>query len=814
MLSVRDLRFAFRSLARVPGFSLAVILTLALGIGANTALFSVVRGTLLRPLPNRDGDRLVYLKQSAKGAGQENVLFSVPEIIDYRDGSKSLRGFAQYSEIQATLLGSEEPVRVDAGVVTGNYFDVMGLAPVAGRLFGDRDDGPNAASVMVLTQAYWLQHFGGAPDVVGRTMRFNGAPITIVGVAQDAPRYPGETDVYVNMVTSPHHMSATMVTGRTHRMTELFARLAPNATVPQARSEIARLASNVHADHPEVYEKAAKYEVAVTPLHEVLNERATLTFWLLMGAAAFVFLIACANVANLTLIRGIARERELIVRRAMGAGAVKLRRLILAENLILALAGSALGLVIAYAGLGLLVSFAKQLTTRGGEIRLDGAVLGFTLVVALAAAVVLAFVPNVGAEGTLATALARGKRTTAGRGRQRLQRGLVVVQVAVSVVLLTGAGLLVRTLMKLQVVDPGVGIENVLTMEVPMDGSGRTSEQALTVYQQMRDRLVALPGVREVGMGSNVPLRGVDFKLDIKADGRAVDPSEPTPNSTFRTASPEYFRATGIPLLEGREFAATDRKGSPFVAIINQTLAKRLFGDRDPVGQRIAWTGDVLRFVPISGDWRTVVGVVGDTRDAGLDADPDAAMYMPFGQEEIFTGAFIVRASTDPKPLAAAVTRAIRSVDPQALVEKVQTLEQVRDDGVAPRRVNALLVTAFGALALLIAAVGIAGVLAFSVRARTGEIGIRMSLGADTFRVQRMVLGEGWVLLGIGLALGIVGALGASRLLSKLLFGVTPTDPITVSVVAVLMAVVGTLACWLPATRAAKVEPAVALTAE
>jgi len=815
MISIRDVRYAVRSLARVRGFTTAVVLTLALGIGANTAIYSVVRGALLRPLPNRDGDRLIYLRQSAPLAGQDNVLFSVPEVVDYREGTSALQGFAEYSEIPATLLGEEDPARVLAGVVTGNYFEVMGLAPVLGRLFESIDDGPNADPSMVLTQAYWLQHFGGDRDVVGTTVRFNGGPVTIVGVVQDAPRYPGETEVFVNMVTSPHHLDATMITGRTHRMTEVFARLAPGSTLEQARAEVERVESNVHADHPEVYEAAAGYDIRVAPLREVLNERATLTFWLLMGAAAFVLVIACANVANLTLIRGIRRERELIVRRALGAGAARLRKLLLAENLLLALAGSAFGLVIAYSGLGLLIAFAEQFTTRGDEIQLDGTVLAFTLGVALVTGVILAFVPAVGAEGGLATSLANaGRRTTTGRGRQRLQRSLVVLQVAVSVVLLTGAGLLVRTLVKLQEVDAGVRAENVLTMEVPMDGTGRTSPEQLTLYEQMRDRIAALPGVVEVALGSTVPLRGEDFRLDVKAEGRPIVTGEPTPNAIYRTASPEYLRAAGIPLLQGREFESTDRDGTALVVMLNRTLAERLFGDRDPIGQQVAWTGDVLRFIPVTGDWRTVVGVVGDTRDAGLDAEPPPVMYLPFAQEVIFSGSFLVRTGGDPETLASAATQAIRSFDAQALVENVQTLEQVRDEDIAPRRVNTMFVTSFGALALIIAAVGLAGVLAFSVSSRTGEIGIRASLGADATRVKQMIIGEGWALLAGGLLLGVIGSLGATRLLERLLYGVTPDDAVTITSVVLLMAAVGTLACWFPAARAARVEPAEALRAE
>jgi predicted permease len=442
-------------------------------------------------------------------------------------------------------------------------------------------------------------------------------------------------------------------------------------------------------------------------------------------------------------------------------------------------------------------------------------VLAFTLAVALVTGILLAFVPNVGAEGTLAASLvSAGKRSTAGKGRQRMQRALVVLQVAVSVVLLTGAGLLVRTLMKLQRVDSGVRIENVLTMEVPMDGTGRSSDEQLVLYRQMRDRIATLPGVTEAAIGSTVPQRGPEFQLEIKADGRPVVPGEPTPQAVYRTSSPEYFRAAGIPIVQGREFASTDTRGTSRVVILNETLAKRLFGDRDPIGQRVAWTGDVLRFIPVSGDWRTVVGIAGDTRDNGLDAAPPPIMYQPFAQEEIFSGAFIILTGSNPEGLATAATEAIRSFDAQALVERVETLEQVRDAGVAPRRVNTMLVAAFGALALIIAAVGLAGVLAFSVNSRIGEIGIRMSLGADAMRVKRMVLGEGWALLAGGLVLGVVGSLLASRLLSALLYGVTPNDMFTVGTVVLLMALVGTLACWFPAARAARVEPAEALRAD
>src|SRR5919199_3818769 len=760
MTFLSEIRLALRGLGRARGFAAAVVLTLALGIGANTAMFTLLRGTLLRPLPNREGERLVYLRQSARGAGQENVLFSVPEIVDYRSGAKTLTGVAEYSSMTFTLLAGEVPVHVQAGVISGNYFDVMGLAPVLGRVTGPQDDGPNAPSVAVLSHQFWMRHFGGDRTVVGKTVRINDRPSTIIGVAQRVPQYPTRTDVFVNMVTSPHHMSATMVQGRTHRMTHVFARQAPTASLEQTRAEIARISANVYRDHPDAYERAARYAISVAPLREALNERASLTLWLLMGAATFVLLIACANVANLTLMRGVRREREMVVRAALGAGTWRLRRLLLAENLALALVGGALGVLVAFAGLELLKGFARQLTPRADEIRVDGLVLAVSLATSVLAAIVLSFVPRL-SDSALAAA---GKRTTAGRGTQRLQGGLVVAQLAVCVVLLTAAGLLVRTLAKLQSVETGVRAENVLTMEVPIEGDAIPRSEKLTMYERMRDRVATLPGVQVVSLGSNVPLRNNIFVLEVKAEGRVLGTGEAIPRATYKTADPDYFAAAGIPLLKGRAFSSTDRRGTARVVMLNKTLAERLFPNQDPIGRQIAWTGEVLKFIPVTGDWRTVIGVVGDTRDAGLDSDPTPTVFQPFAQEELFNAALVIRTTSNPAALEPTVIRAIRELYPQQLIENVATLEEVRDATVAPRRLNALFVASFGALALVIAIVGIAGVLAFSVSSRTTEIGIRMSLGADASRVRRMVLGEGGVLLAVGLGAGLVGAVLASRL--------------------------------------------------
>jgi predicted permease len=618
-------------------------------------------------------------------------------------------------------------------------------------------------------------------------------------------------DALMNMVISEHHTSAMMVQGRTHRMTEMIARLAPGATLDRARTQVKAVTERVHAEFPDAYDKGAHHRVTVSPFREVLGEKARLTLLLLMAAATFVLIISCANVANLTLMRGVRREHELVVRAAMGAGTARLRRLLLAENLVLATAGAALGLLIAVGGVKLLVSLAERYSPRAGEIRLDGAVLAFTLLLTLVVALLLSYAPPLAREGKLGALVTGGARgASGGVGRQRLQRALVVAQVAVSVVLLTGAGLLTRTMLQLSDVKDGLGARNVLTMEVPL-GYTRPAAELRSTYERMRMEVAALPGVQEVSVASTMPLRSTEFALEIKAEGQVLRPGEAMPRAEFRTASPEYFRASGVPLLKGREFLNTDTEQSARVVIINRTLAEKLFPGRDPIGQRVAWTGDVLRFIGVSGDWRTVVGVAGDTRDGGLDAEPGPVVYQPFAQEMPYSGGLVIRTAGNPTSLVGQATRLVRGVVPQEPIENVKTVSEIRDESVAPRRLNAALVSSFGLLAVVIAAVGIAGVLAFSVSARTKEIGIRMSIGADAGRVQRMILSEGGVLLLAGLVLGIAGSLLATRTIQGLLFGVAPHDPTTLAGVAVAMVAIGVAACWLPALRASKIDPAVTI---
>jgi putative ABC transport system permease protein len=816
---VADIRYALRALRRSPGFTAVVVTTLALGIGANTAIFSVVRGVLLKPLPHRDGDRLVYLRHSREGAGGENITFSVPEVRDLRTGAPSLAGIAEYSSWSVIHQGSEGAERIRVGLVTGNYFEVMGLSTVIGRPTGRSDDGPDAPPVAILTHEFWVKRFGGDPAIVGRQLTLDRRPVTVIGILQPAPFFPEQVDALLNMVNSDHHVGASMVEERTHRMTEVVARLAPGTTLEQARAQLAGVYARLHRNYPEAYDPESRYRVTLTPFKSVLGERARLTLWLLMGAAAFVLIISAANVANLTLMRGVRREHELVVRAALGAGAARLRRLLLAESLVLTILGAILGIAVAVSGIGLLTSLAERYSPRASEIRLDVVVLAFALTLSVLLAALLSFIAWLPKEGTLAVAISTGvRRASGGLRKQRLQRALVVVQVAVSVVLLAGAGLLTRTLIRLAEVDTGLTTEQVLTMYVPLltraDRSNPAAEAvAKEQYEHMRRELAALPGVVDVGVGS-APLRPSEVVWEVKAEGGAPAAGSDPPRAEVRSANPEFFRAAGIPLLQGRPFASTDGLVSPGVVIINQTLATRLFPHENPLGRRIAWTGDILRLYPSSGDWRAIVGVAGDIRHGEPDAAPRPAVYVPLAQMEQLGGSLAIRADSNVAGLAAAATRIVRRIAPTAPIENVMTLAQYRDQALSPRRLNAVLVSSFGMLAVIIAAVGIAGVLGFSVSARTNEIGIRMSLGADPGRVERMILGEGVVLLAGGLVLGVAGAFFAVRVVKGLLFGVAPHDPSTFIGVAVLMAAIGVVACLVPALRAARIDPAIAMRAE
>lgn len=816
MYLMSHFRYAVRSLVRTPGYVLAFVLTLGLGIGANTAIFSVINGVLLQPLPYPDADRIMYVKQVATSGGTSNSDFSFLEVSDYREQATVFDEVVEFGDWTFNVLGRGEPHLATGGLVTSNFFDVLGLRPILGRMLVPEDKSQDATPVAVLTHEYWSRIFGADSSVIGQTLDLTVKRATIVGVLEPGSHYTAfrrRQDFYVNYSANDHYMGAAMQDQRTHRMTSVFARLAPDATVEMARTQVRDIASRLYGEFPEAYPESRGYEVRVTPWLEELTAQARPTLFILFGTAAFVLLIAAANVANLTLTRLIRRERELAIRAALGAPRARLRGQLLAENLLLSLTGATLGLVLAVTGLDLLVAYTARFTPRTGEIGIDLFVLAFTLVIAVGAAMLFAWAPSLPVADDLGTSLtaAGGGRATGAVTRRRAQRALVVSQVAISFVLLVGAGLLVRSLWKLSQVDPGFDTENVLSMGVP-DFSQQGGGQILEFGQSLVNRVSGHAGVHGAAMAQGAPLGGNLFttQMRFRVEGQPEDPNPVTPMTTQQVASASYFETVGTPIVRGRAFRESDQADSiPEVVILNQSMADFYFRDQDPIGRRIS------RF--LFGDrwtsWYTVIGIAADAKETGLDHEPTHTYYLPTTQRSVGQ-TLLVRTAGAALPMAGQVMEEVRALDRNRPIVNVQTLEDLRSDQMAPQRLNATLFLVFAVLALVIATVGIAGVLSFSVSQRTNEFGIRMTLGADQRRVLKMVLGEGAALALIGLAVGGVGALALSQFLSGLLFEIQPTDPITFFGVAGVLAVIAVAASLVPARLATGVDPMHALRSD
>ncbi len=810
---MRDMRHAVRGLGRNPGYALVFVLTLGLGIGANTAMFSAVNAVLLKPLPHEDGDRLVYLRHAAPLAGLDNVLFSVPEIEDLRSGVSSLAAVAEFSSMNFTMLGQGDPRRVTAGIVTGNYFGVMGLEASTGRVIGEGDDGEEAPPVIVLSDRYWRNTFGADPGVVGRVVEMNGRSATVVGVADPAPPYPEATDIYVNMAASPHHLSASMNHDRRHRMTEVFARLAPGASAESVRPEVEAIARRSRSDHPGAYDEGSGYEVTVTPLKRQLTERARPTLLLLLGTATLVLLIACANLANLTFTRVLRRGQELSIRLSLGGTRWGLRRGLLAESLILAAVGAVVGVLFASVSLDLIIAYAERFTVRASEIALDGTVLSFALLAAVGASLFFTFLPALPGSTGIGALTRSGTRLTIGGRARTVQRALVVAQIGSSFVLLMGAGLLVRTMIHLARVDPGYDTAEVLAMDIPARGNGLSDEENRVQYLGILDGVESLPGVERAALTTVVPLQGGRFSSEFEVEGHEPQPGAPTPRAELRVISPAFFETLGIELLAGRGFRNSDLPDAPKVVVINEAMAREFFGGRDPVGGQLAWTNEMMEmYLGVGPEWRTVVGVVRDYQE-GLDAPAEPTVYNMYGQIHL-AGSMVVRLLDSPEVVMPGIREVVLSFDPNQPIDNVATIEALGSDAVAPQRLNAILLGGFALLALLIASVGIGGVLAFSVSARTREFGIRGALGAARHQIWGIVLAEGATLAGGGVALGVVGALLLTRFIAGLLVEVPALDPVTFVAVGLLLGAVAIGAASIPALRAAAVDPIESLNRE
>jgi predicted permease len=815
MSFLHDLKFALRSLWRAKGLSLTVALTLALGIGANAAIFSVVRGVLLRPLVNRDEDRLVYIRQSAPGIGVENTAFSVPEIIDLRSGLKSVSALGDFSTITFTMVGLGEPRQVRAGVVSGSYFEVMGLRPVLGRLVNAGDDGPNAAGVAVLTHRFWTTSLKGDPTVIGKTVRLGTRSATIVGVLEPSVPYPSETELIANVVTSAHHMSATMVTGREHRMTEIFGRLAPGVELEAARAEIQAVHKGIVTSHPETYKAAADYRVSTVRLRDQITSRARTVLLVLLAASALIFVIACSNVANLILARSVRRESELAMRAALGAGAGALRRTLLAESLVLCVTGAVLGVLIARPMVAVLARYASRFSVRALDLTLDSSLLWVGVALSITAALLLAFVPRLPTSDTSrGLALSSGGVRITGSTTRRL-RAFAVIQIAASFVLLAGAGMLLRTLLALQATDPGFNT-SVLAVNVPVSSFGRTPEQVRGLYKEIQRRLAEVPGVERVAVGGSVPWRdagnfGPGFQFSV--EGRTHVPGEDDPHAKFRSVSPGFFAALGIPIVAGRDFTDADRQGAERVVIIGATLAQQMFPGVDPLNRHLMWTDSVMRFIGISTEPRRIVGIVADVNDERIEPTPSLLVYHPV-EQEIGSGRLFVHARTDPYALVPTITRIVRELSADTPVERASTLEDVRAEVLAPNRLNTIVFGGFAAVALAISIVGVAGVLAFSVSGRIREFGIRLAVGSQPRHLLAGVLTEGVAMAGLGIIAGAAGGFALAKIVASYVQDVQMPGMLPLIGSAVVLLVAAIIASVLPAARAARVDVMQALRAE
>jgi predicted permease len=814
MSIITDFKFAFRSLARVKGLAITVIATLALGIGANAAIFSVVRGVLLRPLVNKDEDRLIYVRQSAMGIKAENAKFSVPEIRDLRGAVKTLSAIGEFSTIDFTMVGLGEPRVVRAGVVSGSYFDVMGLRPVLGRLIDATDDGPQAAGVAVLTHRYWTTALASDPTVIGKTIRLSDRSASIIGVVEPSVPYPAQTEIIANIVTSPHHLSATMTEGRVHRMTDLFGRLAPGMDLDAARAELRTAHAAMVNDHREDYPKKADFQIDAVKLRDQITAPARTVLLVLLAASGLVFVIACSNVANLILARSVRREGELAIRAALGASAGALRRTLLAESLLLCGAGAALGVAIAWPMVAVLARYAARFSVRALDLTIDPSLLWVGVGLALVSAVLLAFVPRLPSSDTSnGSGLSNGSvRITSGTNRRL--RLFAVTQIAASFVLLAGAGTLLTTLYALQRARTGINTHNVLALHVPVNFT-RPREQSLPLYREALRRIGELPGVEQVSIGTLVPWReaGAFFEAQFTVDGYAKADGEDDPRARFRTVSPGFFASLGVPLLAGRDFNANDRGDSEKVVIVSQSVAQRLFPNQDAVNRRLMWTDPVMKFIDVSTGPRRIIGIAADIDDENVIPGPALTVYHPL-EQEFGGGRVFVHARTDPYALVPPITRIIRDLSPEQPVERAATLDDVRAEVLAPDRLNALVFGVFAAVALTIAVVGVAGVLAFSVSARTREFGVRLAIGLQPRRLLTGVLGEGAVMAGGGILAGVISGIVLARLATSYVTDVHMPGWLPMLGAAVLLVVAAILASLMPAARASRVDVVQALRSE
>jgi predicted permease len=815
----QDVKYAARMLRKKPGFAFVAVLTLALGIGANTAIFTVVHAVLLRPLPFKNSEQLVRVTSDLQKINVPDAGLSASELFDYRERSELFQEISGIYPIDANITWVDQPERVEALLVDVNYFSLLGIDAQLGRVFQQDDYQPGIAEVAVISDGLWRRRYGADPEVIGKKFRLDNDLYVIVGVAPPDFRHPGrslQTEVEVwapsGWIASPFGKPV-----RTARfLAGSIARLKPGITIAAAQARLDRLAEELRQEYPNDYPEKAGWTPRIVNLHEDLVGNVRPALLVLLAAVAFVLLIACANVANLLLARASTRQREIAIRRALGANRMRLIRQLLTESFLLSLIGGVLGVLIAVWSVDALVGLSPTNIQRLGNISVDSSVLGFTFAVSLLTGVIFGFVPAIQASNpdlqeTLKDA-ARG--STEGARRSRLRNLLIVSEFALALMLLISAALLMRSFWRLQNVDPGFAAENVLTARLwlpqpnqPESGPYFTHSSRIALYKQLHERLSELPGVQVVGGTTRLPFDGSRSSAPFIIEGQALESSDFN-LTEFAAASPGYFGAIGIPLIKGRLFTEQEDENAPGVIVVNQSFAQKYFLNEDPIGKRIRLGRQSQN------PWLTIVGIVRDVKSEGLDIETKPQMYRSVHQASSLLFTLVIRTAANPSGLTEAVRNEVRSVDPDLPVFGVRTMEEVMANTVVQRRFAMVLLGMFAFVALALSSIGIYGVISYSVSQRTHEIGVRLALGASSRDILQLIMIQGVKLTAFGVAAGLAGAVAATRFLAFLLFGTSATDPITYVGITFLLSLVALVACYVPARRAMKVDPMIALRHE
>ena len=807
---LQDVRYALRSLKRAPGFTLVALITLALGIGGTTAIFSVVDGILLRPLPYPQPSAIVSLTR-VSASGRNDNAFSAADFLDYKREARSFSALAGVRQDIVDMTGGTEPVRLTALETTAGFFDVFAMRPLIGRVYSERTDPPGGPRVIVVSEGMWKQHLGSDPNVVGRIVRLNGIPFTITGVMPEPFVDPQDVDMWMlaprEVPTSPIPIEGDPRASRDVQYFNVLGRLAAGTALTRANEELGTISQRLAREFADTNEGDRAH---ASPYHEQLVGDVRGGLLMLLGAVAFVLLIACANVASLLLARGTARRREFALRSALGAQRIRLVRQLLTESVLLAGLGGACGLFVAYWGVEGLIAIAPESIPRLSDVRIDWRVALFAITASALVGMLFGIVPALqGARPQVVDALKDGGRT--GTARAGTQKALVVAEVALALVLLIGAGLMLTSFARLRAVDVGFNVSNLVVVFVPLPQARYDNQAQVRFYSQLLERLHANPVTARSAIAFPTPFGGGNARGGYTVEGKPRTPGAERPLVQINSVTPGFFQTMGIPLLNGRDVSLTDTRDRPQVAVINQTLADREWPGQNPLGKRIAIGADPEQD---PNAWISVIGVVGDSKRSDLEAPSQAAVYLSHATFALPYMGALVRSEASETAITGAVRDAVRSLDPELPIDQAETIERVIQRTTGQPRFRALLITAFALVALALAGVGLYGLISYTVAQRVPEIGVRLALGATPAQVGTLIVRQGVMLAVGGVALGIAGAIATTRLLEGLLFSVSATDPVVYSALAALLLTIAALACYIPARRAMNVDPMTALRSE